>query len=222
MKLAALISGGKDSIYAAYLASKKHKIVCLIAIKSKNPESYMFHIPNFDLVKQQAETMGIPLVFLETEGIKEEELGDLKKGIEIAKEKYLIDGVVSGAIASNYQKGRIDKICKDLNLESIAPLWHINKEMYLRELLKSFHVIITGIAADGLTQETLGRRLGIKFIEDMNALNVSPIGEGGETESLVLDCPFFKKKIMIDKAEKRMDTKCSGTYIIKAVRLVNK
>ena len=62
MKIGALISGGKDSLAAAYKASEEHKLVCLIAIKSKNPESYMFHIPNIDLVKLQAEAMQLPLI----------------------------------------------------------------------------------------------------------------------------------------------------------------
>ena len=62
MKIAALISGGKDSWFAAYKASKEHEIACLIAIKSKNPESYMFHIPNVELVKLQAKAAEIPLV----------------------------------------------------------------------------------------------------------------------------------------------------------------
>ena len=53
MKIGALISGGKDSIYAAYLASKTHKLGCLISLKSENPESYMFHVPIVDLVVLQ-------------------------------------------------------------------------------------------------------------------------------------------------------------------------
>jgi len=33
MKLAALVSGGKDSLYATYIASKRHEIRVLVAIK---------------------------------------------------------------------------------------------------------------------------------------------------------------------------------------------
>src|SRR3989338_1738515 len=143
MKVCALVSGGKDSLMAAYKASKEHQLVCLVAMKSRNPESYMFHIPNIELVKVQAEAMGIPLIFWETEGIKEEELEDLKKAIEIAKEKYKIEGVVSGAIASKYQKERIENICKELKLASVTPLWQTGIEVYIRELLRDFEIIIT-------------------------------------------------------------------------------
>lgn len=220
MKLAALISGGKDSWFAAYKASKQNELACLIVIKSKNPESYMFHIPNVELVKLQAKAAGLPLIWWETEGVKEEELEDLKQAIEIAKQKYKIEGLVSGAIKSNYQKERVDAVCKELKLVSIAPLWGINEEIYLNELMKNFNVIIVGIAAEGLKKEILGTRIGITFIDRMRSLNVSSIGEGGEFESFVLACPLFKKKIKIIKHEIVMENECTGHYIIKKATLV--
>jgi len=220
MKIGALVSGGKDSLFAAYKASKEHELVCLISIKSKNPESYMFHIPNIHLVELQAKAMGLPLVEFETEGVKEEELIDLQKAIEIAKEKYGIRGIVSGAIKSNYQKDRVDRICKDLEVVSLAPLWGIDEELYLQELLKNFNVIIVGIAADGLKKELLGTRIGLTFLDRMRSLNVSSIGEGGEFESLVLDCPLFKKKIEIKEFEIKMENECTGQYLVKKAILV--
>lgn len=222
MKIAALVSGGKDSLFAAYKASKENELVCLIAIKSKSPESYMFHIPNVDLVKLQAKAAELPLVWWETEGIKEEELEDLKQAIEIAKEKYKIQGIVSGAIKSNYQKERIENICKELKISSITPLWQVNEEIYLNELMKNFNVIIVGIAAEGLKKEMLGTRIGLTFIDRMRLLNVSPVGEGGETESFVLDCPLFKKKIKILEPETIMENECTGHFIIKKAVLENK
>jgi len=222
MKIGALISGRKDSVAAALKASEKNELVCLITIKSKNPESYMFHVPNIELVKLQAEAMELPLVFLETKGVKEEELKDLKHAIEIAKEKYKIQGLASGAIASNYQKERIGKICEELNLKSITPLWSINSELYLREVLRDFEVIIVGVAADGLNEKDLGEKFDLAFLEKMNKLNVNSVGEGGEFETFVLDCLLFKKKIEIEKAEKNMENERTGIYVIKEAKLVEK
>jgi ABC transporter with metal-binding/Fe-S-binding domain ATP-binding protein len=222
MKLGVLISGGKDSLFAAYKASKEHELVCLISLKSKNQKSDMFHIPNIELVKLQAKAMDLPLVFLETEGVKEEELKDLQEAIEIAKEKYRIEGIVSGAIQSSYQKQRADKICKDLKLESLTPLWQVNEEIYLNQLMKEFNVIIVGIAADGLKKDFLGMRIGLTFLDRMRSLNVSPIGEGGETESFVLDCPLFKKKLVVEEAEAKMESEICGHYVIKKVKLIEK
>src|SRR3989338_7366891 len=128
MNLAALISGGKDSLYAMHLAQKQgHEIKYIVSVHSENPESYMFHHPNHELVSKQAEIMKIPLIKCKTMGIKEHELEDLEKCLS----KLDIDGVVTGAVASNYQKQRIDKICDNLNIESIALLWQKNPEELL-------------------------------------------------------------------------------------------
>ncbi|MEA3255567.1 MAG: diphthine--ammonia ligase, partial [Candidatus Altiarchaeota archaeon] len=111
MKLAALTSGGKDSLYAIYLAKKKGgDIKYLLSMKPQSSESYMFHHPNIELTGLQAELMEIPLITEETEGVKEEELKDLKRLISRVKDD--VDGVLTGAIASNYQRERIDKICR--------------------------------------------------------------------------------------------------------------
>ena len=79
MKIAALVSGGKDSLYASYLASKEHELVCLVSLKSKNTASYMFHVPNIELTKLQAGAIGLPIIFKETKGEKEKKLKELKK-----------------------------------------------------------------------------------------------------------------------------------------------
>ena len=72
MKIVALISGGKDSIYALYKAEQSgHDSICAVAIKSENPESYMFHVPAIELVKLQARAMNLPLIFKITKGVKE-------------------------------------------------------------------------------------------------------------------------------------------------------
>ena len=95
MKLAALISGGKDSIYATYKALKENEIACIISFKSKRDDSYMLHIPNIHLVELQAEAMNFPLISVESSGIKEKELKDIEKALETAIKKYKIEGVVS-------------------------------------------------------------------------------------------------------------------------------
>lgn len=225
MDIGILTSGGKDSLYSAYLASKNNKIKCLISFDSENKDSYMFHSANINLVKVQAELMDLPLIFLKTKGEKEIELEDLKNGILIAKEKYKIKGIVTGAVASSYQSERIGKICNELKLKCLNPLWHIDTEQYLRDLVKNkFEVIITKIAADGFDEKWLGRKIDNKFIEDLKELNkkfgIHLAGEGGEYESLVLNCPLFKQKIAVLESEKKMENKCCGELRIKKTKII--
>jgi ABC transporter with metal-binding/Fe-S-binding domain ATP-binding protein len=203
MKLGVLFSGGKDSTYAAYLAKKAgHELSCLITISSTNKESYMFHTPSIELTQIQAKAMEIALIKKETSGIKEEELKDLEKAIYRAKRDYQIQGVVTGAVESVYQATRIQTICNKLDLECFNPLWQKDQIDLLNELIKNkFEVILSGVFAYPFDQKWLGRKIDEKFIEKIKELKekykINPAGEGGEYESLVLNCPLFKKAIKI-------------------------
>jgi len=206
LKLGVLFSGGKDSTYAAWLAKKQgHELACLITLYSENPDSYMFHTPSIKKTKQQAKAMALPLVVKNTKGIKEKELDDLEEAIKSAKEKYNINAVVSGALASNYQKSRIENICKKLNLKLINPLWQRDEFEYLNELLKNkFSVIITAVSAYPLNGSWLGRKIDQIFIDDVKKLyekyKIHPAGEGGEFETFVIDCPLFQAPLEVKGA----------------------
>jgi ABC transporter with metal-binding/Fe-S-binding domain ATP-binding protein len=201
MKLGLLFSGGKDSVYAGFLAKKfGHKLACLISIFSENKESYMFHTPSISKTEKQAESMKIPIIIQKTKGQKEKELEDLEKAIKLAIKKYKIEGVVTGAIQSVYQSSRIQTICNKLKIECFNPLWQINEEKYLNDLIKNkFKIILTGVFAYPLDEKWLGRKIDKKFIEEIKELNkkykISTIGEGGEFETFVLNCPLFFKEL---------------------------
>jgi diphthine-ammonia ligase len=203
MKLGILFSGGKDSTYAAFIAKKEgYEICCLITIQSDNKESFMFHTPSIDQTEKQAEVMGIPLIIVKTKGEKEKELADLEKAIKNAKEKYGVEGIVTGAVESVYQATRVQKICNKLDLECFNPLWQKDQVGLLKELIRNkFDVIISGVFAYPLDEKWLGRKIDKEFIEEMRKMTekykINPAGEGGEYESLVLNCPLFNRKLEI-------------------------
>jgi len=207
MKLGVLFSGGKDSTLAMHMAEKEHEISCLLSMKSENNESYMFHTPNIDITELQAESLNLPLVTGFTKGEKEAELSDLKDLIDSAVELFGIEGIVTGAVASEYQASRIQKICDELELKCVNPLWQMNQLELLNELLaRGFDVMIVAVGAYPLTDSWLGRKLDKGIISELaelqNKYGVNPAGEGGEFESLVLNAPLFKKRLEIKKAEK--------------------
>ncbi len=202
-KFGVLFSGGKDSVYAMYLAKKKgFSIECLISIYSENKESYMFHTPSIEKTKKQAEVLGIPLIVQETKGEKELELFDLKKAIINAKNNYGIEGIITGAIQSVYQASRIEKICLELGLEVFNPLWQKDEEIYLNELLDAnFNVILVGVFAYPFKENWLMREIDEKFISEIKILNkkykIHVAGEGGEFETFVLNCPMYSRPLKI-------------------------
>ncbi len=226
MRIGALFSGGKDSTYAAYVASMSDQLACLITVFPRSDASYMFHYPDLKWTSLQAETIGVPQLTQETLGIKEEELKDLTVAIRRSKEAYRLEGVSTGALASVYQRSRVEKICKELALECISPLWGVNPEQHLRRLVKEgFVVIMVSVSALGLDRRWLGRILDDAAIDELVALSrrfrFHPGLEGGEGETFVLDCPLFKSTVEVRKAETRWRGD-SGTYEILDARLVPK
>jgi diphthine-ammonia ligase len=203
MRVAVLVSGGKDSVLALHrVLNEGHEVKCLVSMFPLRADSWMFHYPNIRLTDLFAEAVGIPLVKAETSGVKEKEVEDLKRLIQ----KLDVEGVVSGAVASSYQKTRIDTICKQLELKSITPLWHEDPLDILKEILElNFEVVVTGVYAYGFDRQWLGKKIDEDAVEALIRLNkqyqASIVGEGGEYETLVLDAPFFKKRIKIVEAE---------------------
>lgn len=222
MRLAALFSGGKDSTYALYWALQQgFDVRYLVSMHSKSEESYMYHVPNIHLTDLQAKAIGLPLIKGYTSGEEEEEVEDLKKVLEGLN----VDGVVAGALESEYQRTRIEKVCHELGLASYAPLWHKNSEQLLREMIHAgFDIVIVGVSAYGLGRDWLGRKIDEKAVEELKGLSqkygIHMGGEGGEFETFVRDAPFFKARIIFDEVERYFDRYTySGVLSVKRAHL---
>ena len=226
MKSAVLFSGGKDSTMAVYNALENGDDVrYLLALKSANDESYMFHVPNIHLTDLLSEAMDIPIISVETDGIKEAELEDLKEGFEKLK-SLGVEAIYTGALYSTYQKSRIEKLATEVGIKAISPYWHVDELEYMRMIVSlGFEVIISGVAAYGLDEKWLGRKIDDKCIDDLLKLN-QKVGlnlafEGGEAETLVLDGPIFKKRVKVLDYKKEWNVD-SGLYIIEDAILEEK
>lgn len=226
MKAAVLYSGGKDSTMAVYKAIEEgYNVEYLVSMISDNPESYMFHVPNIHITELSAEAMGIPLLRAKTHGLKEKELDDLKKVLLDLKARG-IDAVFAGALASQYQKSRIDGLCEDIGLESKAPLWHWDPEDYMETIIElGFEVILISVSAEGLDEKWLGRKLDQELLKEIVDLHgkygMHMAFEGGEAETLVLDGPIFKKRIKIQETSNVWETD-SGYMVISKAELEDK
>ena len=202
MKLAVLFSGGKDSCLALHkVLEEGHDVRYLLNVNPRNVDSFMFHKQDESLLGAQIERLGIEMVSVESEGVENEELGDLRK--LISKVKDDVDGVVVGGIASSYQGKRVKKICDDLGLEFVAPLWDYEPERLWGELIREgFEVIMIKVACEGIGKEWVGR------VVDRPALNELCVlakkykfrldFEGGEAETTVLYMPGYSSRIDVD------------------------
>ncbi len=200
MKIAALFSGGKDSSYALFCARLfAWDVTHLVTVFSASPESYMYHVPAIELTRLAAESIGIPLVEVATPPEPEVELIPLRDTLA----SLGVDGIVSGALASEYQRRRLDQICQDINIKSFAPLWHKNPRELIGEMVdEGFEIMIVGCSAEGLDESWLGRVLDKKALAELDRLHdrygIHVAGEGGEYESMVLSGPHMRRRIRVE------------------------
>lgn len=212
MNLVSLFSGGKDSTYSIFKAKQYgHQIQCLATILPLSDESKLLHFPNIEVTKLQSKSMGIPQLFFKSESNEtkiEEAL--LEKVLQKVKSEYEIAGLLHGGILSKFQKNIFEKTCSNLNLKLISPLWHKEPFTYMKELIQSdFHFIISSVSAGGLDETWLGKEIifdDLKKLEQLSkkyGFNVN--FEGGEAETLVIDCPLFSQPLKILNYRKSWD-----------------
>ncbi|XP_034531395.1 diphthine--ammonia ligase isoform X2 [Notolabrus celidotus] len=221
MKVVALISGGKDSCYnMMQCVSAGHRIVALANLRPANTDeldSYMYQTVGHQAIDLYAEAMDLPLYrrtiqgssldtsrnYSQTEG---DEVEDLYELLKLVKEKEDVEAVSVGAILSDYQRVRVENVCLRLGLQPLAYLWRQDQESLLSAMISSnLNAILIKVAAFGLDPEKhLGKPLAdmesyLKQLSQKYGVHIC--GEGGEYETFTLDCPLFKKKIIIDAAE---------------------
>lgn len=227
MDVAVLFSGGKDSCYALWYAFHQGwRVQCLITVRSANPESYLFHYPNVRWVEAQAKALRLPVRFIDSSEMRNEEVNELLRGLKRILREVAFTGLVSGVIASDYQRSRVDRLCEELGLASLNPLW--KKDPYLllwEELEAGFEMIVTACMAMGLGREWLGSKLTTKSVLRLKALSerygFNPAFEGGEGETFVLDAPFFHEKLRVVK-HKTIWEGSSGRYVIEDLQAMAK
>lgn len=221
MRLAALYSGGKDSTFALYIAEQMgHEVPYLVNIMPEDEASWIFHTPNLGIVPLMAESMGKKLVTAPSTGTEE---GDME-GLRDALRDLDVDGVVTGAVWSDYQWDRMNIVCGELGLVVLSPLWRKDQDMVMDQLLDSgVRAMIVGCYAEGLDESWLGRILDAGAVEELKALRerfgISIMGEGGEYESLTLDSPMHSHPLEVVSSEREW-SRGSGTMRVISARLV--
>jgi diphthine-ammonia ligase len=207
-KVGMMYTGGKDSTYSlGRLLELGYKIVCLITIVSANEESYMLHTRGIEMTRLSSSALNLPLFMGYTNGRKEEELRDIKNAIVDAREKYEFEAIGTGAIASQYQKSRMEAVASDCGLSALSPIWGVDQRRYVRSLIQDkYRFILTSVSCEGLNRDWLGREITLEGLQKLEQLSLKHrfniAFEGGEAETFVLDCPLYKQsRIRILDAE---------------------
>ena len=202
MKVAVLASGGKDSTYASWWALMQGwSLEVMITVKITGNDSMMFQLQNTEIAKFQAESIGVEWIEVKSLGIENDEIYELED--KIRKFEGSLDAIVVGALRSDYQKTRIERMCERLGLISFCPLWHHNPSEHMNSLIEhGFDVRIVSVSSEGLDEKWLGKKITKDSLDELTILSekfrFNLDGEGGEFETITLDAPHFKKTIICE------------------------
>jgi ABC transporter with metal-binding/Fe-S-binding domain ATP-binding protein len=183
MKGISLLSGGKDSYMSLMIAMSVGMDIERTITVIPEEDSMMFHVPNAILGKAVSELSGI-----ENTAVTEEEFYEEIK-------RYKGYSIVAGAVESEYQKTRLERMAYEIGMKTFFPLWRRNHLNIMHDFIKSGSKgIFVSVAAEGLDENFLGREIDEKSLSELVKLNIkygiSIVGEGGEYETLVTYNPF--------------------------------
>jgi ABC transporter with metal-binding/Fe-S-binding domain ATP-binding protein len=211
-----LFSGGKDSSWALYRALESERSVERLLTVHPAGDSYMYHVPATELAGLAAESIGLPLVEVAPEDFGaadvtdagaqgDAELEPLEDAVAALDDDLAggVAGVVAGAVESEFQTSRIEAMADRLGVGLYAPLWQRDPRALAEAMLAAgFEIRIVRVAAAGLDESWLGRRLDEAALADLARLNeangVHVLGEGGEYETLVTDGPHMDQRIELE------------------------
>lgn len=193
-------SGGKDSCLAYYNALRKgHEIKHLLNFVSKDSGRCCFHGIEKDLVKLQAELISVPLTQKEVTADMKEYEREFKEAVSAFKG---VDSMVFGDIYLDEHKDWVERVCGDIGITPIEPLWGISPFDIVYEFIDvGFKAIVVSCQADKFGKDFVGRIVNKDLINELRERNICPCGENGEFHTLVVDGPIFKRPIKIIKSE---------------------
>jgi len=217
MRIAVLSSGGKDSSAAWWWAMcRGWEIVAVVTVDIQDGDSHMFQVPSTNWVERQALLANVPWVNVPASGSVEDEI----EALEQALSKLEIDGIVSGALRSDFQKQRLECMSQRLNIHSFSPLWHQTPIEHLKGMVEAgFQIMLTSVSCEGLDHTWLGHVLTESSLLELHALSkqhrFNVDGEGGEYETYVLGGPIWSRALQVEGSKQH--TASRGIFAIHSV-----
>ena len=204
MQVIGLWSGGKDSCFACYKAKLQgYNFLSLFNFTDASSRNSLSHGLSSQIIRKQVSLLDIPL--LQKAMPKQDYREEFKNVINEWKKNAGIAGIVFGDIYLQEHKDWIDKVCSELNVEPILPLWKEDTRDLINVFIKAgFKAKIVSTDAKFLGEEWLGREVDQELVKDLGNLgNIDLCGEKGEFHTFVTSGPLFKKRIEITKSRKR-------------------
>ncbi len=182
-------SGGRDSMMMLDKIGTAHG---LLTTFQKASSTIMMHEVPLELVKIQAESLGIPLYPVSFENTPtnkqyEETMGTAVHGLLHEGFTEMAFGDLFLAEIRNYREKQLESS----GLQPVFPLWgEDTKSLSKRFIQRGYRAIIVCVDEEQLDSSFLGREYDESFLQDLPE-HVDPCGENGEFHSFVFDGPRF-------------------------------
>ena len=229
MDVAILYSGGKDSTFAIHHAKRKGwSIKYLISVKPTRKDCFLFHYATVEQTKDLAKMLQIPHFYVEcgvADSVKEANI--IKKIVEDNQKKMKIDAVVLGGTGlQETQLKSIQNALRPLKVDAFASHAGEEHDLVMEEMLRNgYEILITQIASDGL-KDWLGKKITKENFSQLKGDSLKygfHIGfEGGYADTLVIDCPMFPKKFVVEDMSIIFEDDYCGHVVINKYRFEDK
>ncbi len=196
----AFFSGGKDGLYAVYLAQKRGMNVRYL-LTLKTTIGISPHYENIKSIEKISHNMKREMVTFDMS------LGNQKLSAFI--KNLGVSGIIGGDINLEDHLRWIDNIARNANIEAIEPLWKMDSSSLVKEMIENgFVYSIIAVDKECLPEKYLGYTF--KDTDDLERFvsenpSVDPAGEGGEFHTVVLDSPLFERAMAL-KVNKMLES----------------
>lgn len=207
-------SGGKESVFAFFHALRQGiKVEVLFTMLNSKGKKTRGHGLHKDLIMAQAQALRVPVVFANASWRRYEET--FKRVLR----KFRANGIEAGVFGDLYLEEHrewVERVCNEVGLKPILPLWGQDPDGLLQEFLShGFKAVLVAIKDQRIPVELLGKFLEEEVIKSLKEIGVDPCGERGEYHTLVVDGPLFSRSLSIEAFKKRKGKKGIFLEILK-------
>ena len=117
-----------------------------------------------------------------------------------------VEGVVFGNVDIQEHKEWVERVCGELGVEPIEPLWMGDPKRILIDFINAgFRAIVVKAKADLFGKEWLAREINKDFVKDVlehkKKFDFHLLGEKGEYHTFVTGGPMFERRVNVIKGE---------------------
>jgi diphthine-ammonia ligase len=189
-------SGGKDSAMAYYRALQSEAVPKRVwTMFEEDQERSKSHALPIEIIKAQAESLGVPLMIrgADWNGYEEQFLDAMKECKDAG-----IDHGVFGDIDLEDHLNWIRETCSKVGIEAVHPLWMESRKEVVKDFVEAgFEAYIVVVNTAMMPSEFVGRKFTTELINELEALGIDSCGEAGEFHTVVVDGPIFSERVPI-------------------------